>query len=120
MLLALVERGTILVPLAPTSVNRKPQFYSIAQVQWQVIVPSLGPATLARVGGRADHQLYSRLREQDHAGLVLFSSGYTGASKAAVHDWSRLLPKYRRRRHRLRTIMFLLFDHIGGVETLLQ
>lgn len=120
MLLALVERGTILVPIAPTSGNRKSQFFSIAQVQWQVIVPSLGPATFARVGGSADHPLYSRLREQDHAGLVLFSSGYTGASKAAVHDWFRLLPKYRRRRHRLRTIMFLLFDHIGGVDTLLQ
>jgi acyl-CoA synthetase (AMP-forming)/AMP-acid ligase II len=50
---------------------------------------------------------------------VLFSSGSTGKSKAAVHDFVPMLEKYQVPRHRLRTITFLLFDHIGGVNTLL-
>jgi acyl-CoA synthetase (AMP-forming)/AMP-acid ligase II len=51
--------------------------------------------------------------------LVLFSSGSTGKSKAVLHDFVPLLEKFKIRRHRLRTITFLLYDHIGGVNTLL-
>ncbi len=54
-----------------------------------------------------------------HPGLVLFTSGSTGAGKAAVHDCARLLEKYRVRRQNFRTLTFLLYDHIGGVDTLL-
>ena len=59
-----------------------------------------------------------RLR-QDHApGLVLFTSGSTGDPKAALHDFSRLLEKFRVQRVPLRTLAFLLIDHIGGINTL--
>jgi acyl-coenzyme A synthetase/AMP-(fatty) acid ligase len=50
---------------------------------------------------------------------VLFSSGSTGASKAAVHDFVPLLAKFTVPRHSLRTVSFLLFDHIGGLNTAL-
>jgi acyl-coenzyme A synthetase/AMP-(fatty) acid ligase len=67
----------------------------------------------------AQHPLYQHLRAAGHPGLVLFSSGSTGASKAAVHDLVPLLAKFKTRRHSLRTVSFLLFDHIGGVNTAL-
>jgi acyl-coenzyme A synthetase/AMP-(fatty) acid ligase len=51
---------------------------------------------------------------------VLFSSGSTGKSKAIVHDMSDWLEKYKTRRHRQRAITFLLFDHGGGVNTMLH
>jgi acyl-coenzyme A synthetase/AMP-(fatty) acid ligase len=50
---------------------------------------------------------------------VLFSSGSTGKSKAAVHDLSLLLEKFRTPRRSQRAITFLLYDHIGGVNTML-
>jgi acyl-CoA synthetase (AMP-forming)/AMP-acid ligase II len=56
---------------------------------------------------------------QNQPGLVLFSSGSTGKSKAAVHNMVNLLEKYKTRRHDLRTLSFLLFDHIGGIDTML-
>lgn len=120
LLLALVDLGTIVVPLAPTSAARAVELRAIAQAEWRVDVPRAGDARIQSLGGRAEHPLYSRLRADSHAGLVLFSSGYTGPPKGAVHDWSRLLTKYKNRRHRLRTLLFLLFDHIGGIDTLLQ
>ena len=58
------------------------------------------------------------LRSEGHPGLVLFSSGSSGLCKAAVHDLVRLLEKYQVRRHRWRTVPLLLFDHIGGLNTL--
>src|ERR1044071_4401463 len=62
LLLALVDLGTIVVP--------------IAQAEWRVDVPQAGDARIQSLGGRADHPLYSRLRADSHPGLVLFSSGY--------------------------------------------
>jgi len=76
-------------------------------------------ARLERTTAGASHELYTRLRSARHPGLVLFSSGSTGKSKAAVHDFVPLLEKFRVPRHALRTLTFLLFDHIGGVNTLL-
>jgi acyl-coenzyme A synthetase/AMP-(fatty) acid ligase len=64
--------------------------------------------------------LYEQLRSARHPGLILFSSGSTGESKAAVHDLLWLLDKFKVRRRSLRTITFLLYDHIGGVNTMLH
>ena len=60
------------------------------------------------------------LRERKHPGLVLFSSGTSGDPKAAVHDFTFLLDKFRVRRKALNTLNFLLFDHWGGLNTLLH
>ena len=49
---------------------------------------------------------------------MLFSSGSTGAHKAAVHDLARLLDKFRTPRPHWRALVFLQLDHIGGVNTL--
>jgi acyl-CoA synthetase (AMP-forming)/AMP-acid ligase II len=50
---------------------------------------------------------------------VLFSSGSTGRSKAALHNFAHLLEKFKVQRQRLCTLTFLLLDHIGGINTLL-
>jgi acyl-coenzyme A synthetase/AMP-(fatty) acid ligase len=62
--------------------------------------------------------LYDLLRTKGHPGIVFFTSGSTGVSKVVVHDLALLLAKYRTKRHDLRTLAFLLFDHIGGFDTL--
>ncbi len=51
-------------------------------------------------------------------GLILFSSGSTGASKAALLDFDKLLLKFQKPRPVFRTLTFLLLDHIGGINTL--
>ena len=50
--------------------------------------------------------------------MVLFTSGTSGEPKAAVHDFSALLKKFKTRRKALRTLNFLLFDHWGGLNTM--
>src|SRR2546430_13342682 len=65
------------------------------------------------------HPLLRGLKERDAPGLVLFSSGSTGESKASVLDFDRLLAKFEVPRPAYRMLVFLLLDHIGGINTLL-
>ena len=118
-LLALVERGCVVVPLTGSVEAKKPEFRRIAEVEWRVTIGEQDSVTVERTGVSAEHTMLRQLREQGHPGLVLFSSGSTGVPKAAVHDFSNLLEKFKLRRHSRRTIAFLLFDHIGGINTLL-
>lgn len=122
MLLALFESGAIAVPLAPVPGTRNPTLRELAQAEWRVTASGDGgdEARIESTGVVAAHPLYAELRARGVPGLVLFTSGSTGEPKASVHDGERLLRKYRTRRRGRRTLLFLLFDHIGGVDTLLQ
>jgi long-chain acyl-CoA synthetase len=111
--------GHISVPLSPDSRSHHGAFLDIAAVEHRIrIDPENAAALLEPTGRSADHPLYAALRRDAHPGLVLFSSGSTGTPKAALHDLARLLAKFGVRRQRYRTLVFLLLDHIGGVNTL--
>lgn len=119
VLLALIDRGNVIVPLTSSVEEKKPEFRDIAEVQHSISVDahdSLGHESFDRT---VQHPILKELISRGHPGLVLFSSGSTGKSKAAVHDLVPMLDKYRVERHAKRAISFLLFDHIGGVNTLL-
>jgi len=61
------------------------------------------------------------LKEKKKSGLILFSSGISGNPKAMLHDFDKLVESYSIGRIKsLRFIIFLLFDHIGGINSILQ
>jgi acyl-coenzyme A synthetase/AMP-(fatty) acid ligase len=117
--LTLVDHGCILVPLTSSVQSKKAEFIEIAQGESSFAIDESDDVAISRLPHHAAHEYYQKLRTLQHPGLVLFSSGSTGKSKAAVHDFVGLLEKFKVRRHSLRTITFLLYDHIGGVNTML-
>jgi acyl-coenzyme A synthetase/AMP-(fatty) acid ligase len=118
-LLALAEKGCTLVPLTSSVEASKPEFREIAEVEWQVMISDADQVEFVSLGRTPTHPILTGLKQTGHPGLILFSSGSTGKPKAAVHDLSLLLEKFHVPRYSRRTIAFLLFDHIGGINTLL-
>ena len=117
-LLAVLDAGAIAVPLTASVESKKPEFRKIAEVEWIIRVGADDDCSLMPTDQRANHELIRQLRDQRHPGLILFSSGSTGRNKAVIHDLELLLPKFLQPRHCYRTLAFLLFDHIGGLDTL--
>ncbi len=119
LLLALIEHGCSIVPLTSSVESQKPEFREIAEVETVISIDDDDVIDIRRTGHQVKHDVLQRLKQEQRPGLVLFSSGSTGKSKAAVHDFVPMLEKYKLRRHSLRSLTFLLFDHIGGINTLL-
>ncbi len=119
LFLALLESGCTLVPLTSAVETKRDEFIEIAQCEVSITVDHNDETQFHRLPHTATHEIFQQLRNDQHPGLVIFSSGSTGKSKAAVHDLVPLLEKFKTPRHALRTISFLLYDHIGGINTML-
>jgi long-chain acyl-CoA synthetase len=118
LLLALIEHSCIVVPLTARNQAVRKEYAEIAQGEVFFSIDANDDVEVKTLDRKATHEHYLTLRQKDHPGLVLFTSGSTGESKAAVHDFVRLFEKYRIRRQNFRTLTFLLYDHIGGIDTL--
>ncbi len=120
LFLALIEARCTLVPLTRSVEMKKKEFIEIAQGEIKFSIDDFDVTTISVLDNQASHPLYEKIRSLDHPGLILFSSGSTGKSKAALHNLSGLLEKFKTRRFAQRSISFLLYDHIGGVNTMLH
>lgn len=120
LFLALVEHGCIVLPIVRTVGEKKEEFIQIAQGEIRFTVDEDDNVQISKLPYSARHDLYDQLRQTGHPGLVLFSSGSTGKSKGVVHDMVRLLQNFKASNKSLRTIAFMLFDHIGGMHSMLQ
>ncbi len=119
LFLALVDHACILVPLTGSVESKREEFIEIAQGEVSFVIDENDHVEIKKLPYSANHEFYQQLQNRKHPGLILFSSGSTGKSKAAVHDLSFILEKFKVPRHSLRSITFLLYDHIGGVNTML-
>ena len=114
-LLHLIERKVIVVPLTTETFSDHDYFFDCANVEWVV-----KNGDVRKIAFKRDLSLLKELRRRGNPGLILFSTGTTGKPKAILHDFSYFLKRYLTPRPALITLNFLLFDHIGGINTLLH
>tara|TARA_B110000495_G_C23034634_1_gene617453 strand:- start:2160 stop:3512 length:1353 start_codon:yes stop_codon:yes gene_type:complete len=119
LLLALIGHGCVFVPITKSVASKKDEFIEIAQGEVLFVIDENDNVFISNLPYKSSHEMYKKLRQAEHPGLVLFSSGSTGKSKASLHDITGILEKFKVKRHALKTITFLLYDHIGGFNTLL-
>ena len=114
-LLQLIDKNVILVPLTVDTRAQHKYFFESALVD--VVIEG---EEVKRITHSIKHEFIESLRSNEHAGLVLFSTGTTGRPKAILHDLTLFMQRFETPRPTLKTINFLLFDHIGGLNTLLH
>jgi long-chain acyl-CoA synthetase len=112
-LLQLIDLNAIVVPLTTETESQHEYFFDSALVD--VVIRN---SSVTRRIHDHNHHLLDLLRSKKHAGLILFSTGSTGRPKAILHDLTLFFQRYETPRPTLRTLSFLLFDHIGGLNTL--
>lgn len=118
LLIAFIAQKNIVVPLAAVSGSHREEFMDTAEVQVVISFDEQDKYKLARFSRAPKNPLTLKLVNASEPGLVLFSSGSTGKNKAALHNFTPLLEKYKVVRKRMCTLTFLLLDHIGGINTL--
>lgn len=114
-LLQLIDKNVIVVPLTVDTRSQHEYFFESALVD--IVIEG---DKVKRISHNVKHGFIETLRKRKHAGLVLFSTGTTGRPKAILHDLTLFMQRFETPRPTLKTINFLLFDHIGGLNTLLH
>mgnify|MGYP001262213827 CR=1 FL=1 len=119
LLYALIEKNAIIAPFDINHSEKNSKKYGIAQLDLLIRVENEETIVFSEMAdGTVKNDLYKEVINNASPGLVLFTSGSSGEPKAALHNFSKLLDKFRVKRKALRTINFLLFDHWGGLNTL--
>ena len=67
----------------------------------------------------SDQSDYQYITEDGNSGILLFSSGTTGKPKVMVHNFKNIIENFTppRKQKNLVFFLFLMFDHIGGLNT---
>lgn len=118
ILLALIENSNIVVPLNNSSKLDFREKFQISQSGKKIHVDIHDDVFFQNMHVESSHDYYKTLRSSKSSGLVLFTSGTSGIPKGAVHNFGKLLEKFKVRRKAFLTMNFLMFDHWGGLNTL--
>ncbi len=114
-LLKLIDLKCVVVPLTKHTANEHSYFFESAFVDW--VIENEEIIKYERKINFEQHPLVKKLKKLKHAGLVLFSSGTSGKPKAILHDLEPFFNRFISANKKLSTLSFLLFDHIGGLNT---
>ncbi len=115
-MLTIIDKKAIYMPLSAQTRQLHDYFFKCGLVD--VVVSPSGMRRIRKQ--QAKSPLLHKLRTSGQPGLILFSSGTTGMPKAILHNFDFFLQRFRTPRKAFRTLNFLLFDHIGGINTMLH
>ena len=119
MLIALAKKRKVIVPIISDVADEIKEKLSMSQCEMIIKFKNEDPVYELVGMEQSSNILYEQIQAKGHSGLVLFSSGSTGGPKAIVQDLDILTEAFRSRKPRnLKFLIFLLFDHIGGLNTL--
>lgn len=121
LLLALKRLKCIIVPVVSNIDTEVTDRIEESYCEWVINISSRGSLDFVAQPNKSEHPTIEQIKSSGCSGLILFSSGSTGKPKAMIHNLDSLFDSYRNRKAKhLTMLVFLMFDHIGGLNTLLN
>jgi acyl-CoA synthetase (AMP-forming)/AMP-acid ligase II len=117
---ALMQLTAIAVPLTSVSTREPAELMEMAGVEFYIEPGAPDGPIVKALSPQSQNHLIEAFRPQGKPGLVVFTSGSTGKPKGILHDFERVMRKFVQQRAGWRTVLFLMFDHFGGMNTLLS
>ncbi len=118
---SLAKIKAIVIPVVSENEEEIEKRISVLKPNYIINIRKGAPDTELISNELTQFELIDDIRKSNKSGLVLFSSGSTGKPKAMLHDLDNLLATFMgKRRKKLSIMVFLMFDHIGGLNTLLN
>jgi len=117
---ALSNLNTVIIPIASSNevdINSK---IEISQAEFTFKFSNHKLITEKNKITNVINPLYKKFYQDKATGLVLFSSGTTGVPKAMLLDLEVFFNQLKSNKRSYISLVFLMFDHIGGLNTLLQ
>ena len=116
---SLALNNNIIVPITSENQEEIKERVEVGKPNWIFDLRQRNELQLAENKDAERHDILSTLIDVKSSGLILFSSGSTGRPKAMVHNLDNLLMNYIDKKSKeMNFLVFLMFDHIGGLNTL--
>lgn len=117
LVIALISNRDIIVPISPLAKSSYSDYFDISRTQFVIDLSGRDYRVSRESGDPLQNEILRGLIEQRRPGLILFTSGSTGRPKAVAHDFTKVLSKFLNADKCYRTLCFLMFDHIAGIDT---
>lgn len=119
IILALILNNNIVVPVDKSSIGKIDEILETAQVKYSITLLDEDSRKINIINNKITNELLLSLQNDNEAGVIIFTSGSSGKSKAAVLQISKLIENYKSKiRPSFISLIFLKLDHIGGINTL--
>lgn len=116
---ALYQKQAIIVPIVSNNNEEIEKRLRVVKPDVVIKLNGINLTVESKKDNPARHAMIQTLCENQQPGLVLFSSGSTGEPKAMIHNLENFANSYQgKKQKKINMLAFLMFDHIGGLNTL--
>jgi len=118
---ALYQKKSIIVPIVSSNQEEIEKRLNVVKPNFVIKLNGSYLDIENKVRLSRHHAMIQSLCDKKQPGLVLFSSGSTGEPKAMIYNFENMINSYQgKKQKKLNMLVFLMFDHIGGINTLLN